>query len=60
MELFNKLSAEQRRELIKKAGDKRLTLSFYKYHKILNPQLFRDHTFRCMERVGCFGKNLYS
>mgnify|MGYP000636589065 CR=1 FL=1 len=56
MELFNKLSAEQRRELIKKAGDKRLTLSFYKYHKILNPQLFRDHLFVVWNELDVLGR----
>ena len=56
MELFNKQSAEQRRELIKKAGDKRLTLSFYKYHKILNPQLFRDHLFVVWNELDILGR----
>ena len=56
MELFNKLSAEQRRELIKKAGDKRLTLSFYKYHKILNPHLFRDHLFVVWNELYVLGR----
>ena len=45
MELYNKLSAKQRTILIEKAGGKRLTLSFYKYHDIKNCQLFRDHLF---------------
>ena len=36
MELYNKLSAKQRATLIEKAGGKRLTLSFYKYHIIKN------------------------
>ena len=45
MELYNKLSAKQRTVLIEKAGGKRLTLSFYKYHDIKNCQLFRDHLF---------------
>ena len=33
MQLYNKLSNEERATLIKKANEKRLTLSFYKYHK---------------------------
>ena len=39
MELYNKLSAKQRAVLIEKAGGKRLTLSFYKYHEIKNTKL---------------------
>tara|TARA_B100001989_G_scaffold61717_1_gene41456 strand:+ start:1462 stop:1584 length:123 start_codon:yes stop_codon:yes gene_type:complete len=34
MELYNKLSKEERIKLIKEAGEKRFTLSFYKYHLI--------------------------
>ena len=45
MQLYNKLSAEERRFLIKAAGTERLTLSFYQYHKIINPKFFRDYLF---------------
>ena len=42
MQLYNTLSKKERAELIKRAGDKRLTLSFYKYHLIKNPEIFRN------------------
>ncbi|MGY8909250.1 MAG: rhodanese-related sulfurtransferase, partial [Flavobacteriales bacterium] len=45
MQLYNKLSAIERAELIDKAGKDRLTISFYQYYKIQNPQLFRDKLF---------------
>ena len=45
MQLYNYLSAEERRCLIAQAGEERLTLSFYQYHQIENPQLFRDFLF---------------
>ncbi|WP_124979105.1 oxygen-dependent tRNA uridine(34) hydroxylase TrhO [Nonlabens xiamenensis] len=45
MQLYNKLSAEERRQLIRDAGKHRLTISFYQYHQIGNPQLFRDYLF---------------
>lgn len=45
MQLYNHLSAEERRHLITQAGTERLTLSFYQYHQIENPQLFRDFLF---------------
>ena len=45
MQLYNNLSANERAELIKKAGKERLTLSFYKYARISNPQEFRDQLF---------------
>jgi UPF0176 protein len=45
MQLYNKLSARERAALIDQAGKDRLTISFYQYHKIENPQLFRDKLF---------------
>ena len=56
MELYNKLSAKQRAVLIEKAGGKRLTLSFYKYHKIKNPQLFRDHLYITWNKMNVLGR----
>ena len=45
MQLYNKLSAQERAALLEEAGTERLTLSFYQYAHIGNPQLFRDHLF---------------
>ena len=45
MQLYNKLSAQERAQMLEEAGTERLTLSFYKYAHIGNPQLFRDHLF---------------
>jgi UPF0176 protein len=45
MQLYNKLSAIERAALIDEAGKDRLTISFYQYFKIENPQLFRDKLF---------------
>ena len=45
MQLYNNLSNNERAELIKKAGKDRLTISFYKYAKIGNPELLRNHLF---------------
>ena len=45
MQLYNKLSAEERAALLDEAKQKRLTLSFYQYAKIGNPRLFRDYLF---------------
>jgi len=45
MQLYNKLSAKERAALIDEAGKDRITISFYQYHKIENPQLFRDKLF---------------
>ena len=45
MQLYNKLSAQERAQLLDDAGEDRLTLSFYQYAKIGNPELFRNHLF---------------
>ena len=45
MQLYNKLSAIERAALIDEAGKDRLTISFYQYFKVENPQLLRDKLF---------------
>lgn len=45
MQLYNTLSAKEREALIEQAGKERLTISFYKYAHIGNPQLLRNHLF---------------
>ncbi len=45
MQLYNKLSAEVKRELKREARKERLTISFYQYHQLGNPRLFRDYLF---------------
>ena len=45
MQLYNKLSAKERTHLIETAEKERLTLSFYQYAQIGNPNLFRDYLF---------------
>lgn len=56
MQLYNQLSAEERKELIAQAGTERLTLSFYQYAHLGNPQLFRDHLFLAWEPMGVLGR----
>ena len=45
MQLYNKLSAKERAALIDAAGKDRITISFYQYHQIKNPQILRDKLF---------------
>ena len=56
MQLYNKLSAIERAELIDNAGEKRLTLSFYQYAKIENLQIFRNHLFIAWEALDVLGR----
>tara|TARA_B100001175_G_C19514504_1_gene646321 strand:- start:6500 stop:7606 length:1107 start_codon:yes stop_codon:yes gene_type:complete len=56
MQLYNKLSAEERRLLIAEAGTERLTLSFYQYHQVENPQVFRDYLFLHWNEMDVLGR----
>ncbi|MFC4722940.1 rhodanese-related sulfurtransferase [Geojedonia litorea] len=56
MQLYNNLSAKERAELIEKAGKDRLTISFYAYAKIGNPELFRNHMFLAWNDLDVLGR----
>jgi UPF0176 protein len=56
MQLYNKLSAKERATLIDEAGKDRLTISFYQYHQIENPQLFRDKLFLEWDQLEVLGR----
>jgi len=56
MQLYNKLSAKERAQLIDEAEKNRLTLSFYTYAKLGNPQLFRDHLFLNWDKLNVLGR----
>ena len=56
MQLYNKLSALERSTILEESGSERLTLSFYKYAHIRNPQLFRDHLFLSWDSLEVLGR----
>ncbi len=60
MQLYNKLSAEERAKLIDEAGKDRITISFYQYFKIENPQLFRDKLFIEWNTLDVLGRTYVS
>ena len=60
MQLYNKLSAEERAHLIDAAGKDRLTISFYQYYKIENPQILRDHLFIEWNNLNVLGRTYIS
>lgn len=60
MQLYNKLSAKERAKLIDEAGEDRLTISFYQYHKIQNPTLFRNKLFIEWNELGVLGRTYVS
>lgn len=56
MQLYNTLSALEREKLIEEAGMERLTLSFYTYAHIDNPQQFRDELFIKWNELDALGR----
>ena len=56
MQLYNKLSAEERAHIIDKNSQERITLSFYKYFNLGNPSLFRDHLFILWSKMDVLGR----
>ena len=56
MQLYNKLSAEERAQIIDKNSQERITLSFYKYFNLGNPSLFRDHLFILWSKMDVLGR----
>lgn len=56
MQLYNTLSAKERAALIEQAGKERLTISFYAYAKISNPELFRNHLFVAWNDLDVLGR----
>ena len=56
MQLYNTLSAKERATILEEAGEDRLTLSFYKYAKIGNPELFRKHLFLAWDDLEVLGR----
>ena len=56
MQLYNTLSAEERKYLIDEAGKQRLTLSFYAYAQIQNPTQFRNELFLAWNKLEVLGR----
>ena len=56
MQLYNKLSSEERSKLIDASKNKRITLSFYKYAKINDPVKFRNRLFLEWNQLDVLGR----
>jgi len=56
MQLYNTLSAKEREILIEQVGRERLTISFYKYAHIGNPQILRNHLFIHWNELDVLGR----
>ena len=56
MQLWNKLNKEELEVQLRDIGHRYVTISFYQYAKISNPQLFRDHLFLMWSKLDVVGR----
>ncbi len=56
MNLYNRLSNAESKEILEKSGEERLILSFYKYFKIKNLSIFRNYLFSSWSKIGVLGR----
>ena len=56
MQLYNKLSSEERSKILDALNQKRITLSFYQYAKIDDPKQFRDDLFIFWNKLDVLGR----
>ena len=56
MQLYNKLSSDERSRILDSSTHKRITLSFYKYAKINDPKRFRDDLFIFWDSIDVLGR----
>jgi UPF0176 protein len=56
MKLFNTENAKELKQWLNQDTVKRITISFYKYHLIKNPPLFRDHLYTQFSNSGVLGR----
>jgi UPF0176 protein len=54
--LYNRINSKELKEKLKQSSEPRTTISFYKYHKIDDPQLFRNELYRLFDQLGVLGR----
>ena len=56
MALYNRINSRILKEKMRALPEKRVTISFYKYHHITDPQTFRDELYRGLESMDILGR----
>lgn len=56
MQLWNTYSKEELEQKLKEAGHEFVTISFYKYHHIANPSVFRDYLYQLLDNLKVVGR----
>jgi UPF0176 protein len=56
MALHNRIDGRVLKEKARSSNEKRVTISFYKYHHITDPQAFRDELYLNLEKLQVLGR----
>ncbi len=56
MKLYNKVNNDELKQRMLASDEKRITLSFYQYANIENPELFRHQFYKLLDEVGVYGR----
>ena len=56
MALYNRVNGEELKAKMRESKEERVTLSFYKYHTIPNPDFFRNFLYAAWDEMGVLGR----
>lgn len=56
MRLYNRVNGDELKRRLLESDEARITLSFYQYYNLPNPNFFRDHFYIRLSEVGVFGR----
>lgn len=56
MRLYNRVNSDELKQRMMESSEERRTVSFYKYHHIGNPKIFRDHLYLKLYPLDVFGR----
>ena len=54
--LHNKINSQELKAAMQQSREQRVTVSFYRYHQIADPQGFRDQLYHTWEQLGVLGR----
>ena len=54
--LHNKINGEELKAAMRQSRESRVTVSFYRYYQLADPQAFRDELFQAWEKLGVLGR----
>src|SRR5579871_3208671 len=54
--LHNRVNSKELKEKMRSSRESRTTISFYKYHKIEDPQQFRNELYVLFNNIGVLGR----